>query len=406
MTVTKHTDQTDVVLAVMTTVTLVAISVFFILVISPDSADFQAYWAAGRLALTGGDPYDYASVAQLQGRPLDNPIPLNNPPWTLPLFMLFGALPYTASLILWVLVMCMILVASVYWLQLKYAPDMPPWLGWALTMASFPVLQVLGFAQVTPLVLLGLVLFLAWEKDRPARAGLALNLMLLKPHLLYLVLLVLVLEFFRRQDTDIIDLALGWLLGFMTLTLVVAIVSPAAGAGYLAAPSPGRLCTWSVASQIRCMVTQSTQAWQSLVLVPWGVAVALWYYRRHRHWWSWTAHGPVLVLLSMATTPFHWSFDLILVFWPLLWLYGRFKYANLSERAKNVRLVIGGWALLHLPVMMGYYTFAVLKWYWWWLPWIVALWLYFGLLLYRAETGQHMAVLRLKRSAPVGEGRK
>jgi hypothetical protein len=379
-------------MAIMTTVTLVVISAVFVLAVSPNSADFQAYWAAGRLALRGQDPYSYEALARLQERPLDNPIQLNNPPWTLPVFMIFGALPYTASLLLWIASMCSILVASVYWLQSVYAPGMPAWLGWALTMGSFPILQVLGFAQATPLVLAGLVLFLAWHKSRPALAGLALNLILVKPHLLYMMLVVLILEFFRRCDTDIIDMALGWLLGFLTLTLITAIASPAAGAGYLEAPSPGHLCTWSVASQIRCVVMESAQDWRSFMFVPLGIIAGLWYYRHNRHRWSWFEHGPVLALLSLATTPFHWSFDLILVFWPLLWLYRKAIRPRL-HRSKDVRLVIGGWAALHLPVMAGYYVFVVLEWYWWWLPWIVSLWMYFGLLLYRASTRPQMQTL-------------
>jgi len=66
-----------------------------------------------------------------------------------------------------------------------------PWIAWGLGFSFFPTMMMLLKGQIGWLILLGLVgLAAALERRSPLGAGLALLPLLLKPHLVYLVLLI------------------------------------------------------------------------------------------------------------------------------------------------------------------------------------------------------------------------
>src|SRR5689334_9789841 len=69
----------------------------------PPLFDFVEYWAAGRLLVSGQDPYDLKAIDRLEreaGR-VEDPIPMLNPPWVMPLAIPFGAPPLRVGQALW-----------------------------------------------------------------------------------------------------------------------------------------------------------------------------------------------------------------------------------------------------------------------------------------------------------------
>ena len=67
--------------------------------------DFAAFWAAGKLAADGENPYSGEKLRDAQASVglTDLAVIAWNPPWTLTLLMPFGALPFRAAYGLWVL---------------------------------------------------------------------------------------------------------------------------------------------------------------------------------------------------------------------------------------------------------------------------------------------------------------
>ena len=66
--------------------------------------DFVEYWAAGKLNLTGGDPYDPEQLHPLElqtGVIEGEAVMMWNPPWMLIIAMPFGSLGYAFSRTFW-----------------------------------------------------------------------------------------------------------------------------------------------------------------------------------------------------------------------------------------------------------------------------------------------------------------
>ena len=77
--------------------------------------DFTAFWAAGRLATEGEDPYNPAIVRATQqatGLQSEVAVMMWNPPWTLALTVPFGVLPFTPAYGMWALTQIGLVVAS------------------------------------------------------------------------------------------------------------------------------------------------------------------------------------------------------------------------------------------------------------------------------------------------------
>ncbi len=115
--------------------------------------DFEAYWAAGRVALTGGSPYDGAALwaAERQVPGVDGTreelLPFVSPPAAVPLFATLARLPYERARLLWLgmLAVCCALGA---WASFAAA-------GWGPREAALAALAALTFSPLTATLALG-----------------------------------------------------------------------------------------------------------------------------------------------------------------------------------------------------------------------------------------------------------
>ena len=68
--------------------------------------DYVEYWAAGRLNLSGANPYSPEELAPLEnqaGRYFQVPVMMWNPPYTLVIAMPLASLPYPVSRMIWLI---------------------------------------------------------------------------------------------------------------------------------------------------------------------------------------------------------------------------------------------------------------------------------------------------------------
>ena len=188
-------------------------------------SDFVEYWSAGRLILTGANPYDPAALFTLQheyGCPDDRPIMMYNPPWTLPFVLPFAWLDYGTARLLWLLVhLGLVLVCADLAWRLYGGSPARRWLAWGLAFAFFPMLIALRMGQIGPLMLAGLVGFLWFVRQgRFGWAGLALLPVLVKPQLFHVVGLALLFWTIRERRWSLLLGATGGLVAATGLALL------------------------------------------------------------------------------------------------------------------------------------------------------------------------------------------
>lgn len=156
--------------------------------------DVVAYYAAGRLVSEGRavDLYDPDVLAETEHSVLGRPagwhdgLAYLNPPFVAALFQPLAHLPYGAAQALWFALGTLAVAASLVllWPELRRVSRRWAAVFVLASFASFPVFWSLLYGQISSLVLLSWVLCYRWLKDgRELPAGLALALVLIKPHL-------------------------------------------------------------------------------------------------------------------------------------------------------------------------------------------------------------------------------
>ena len=294
--------------------------------------DFVEYWAAGRLALDGRDPYDAANLLELQrrltGSDRTDAVMMWNPPWALPLVMPLGALPPRIGQLIWLVISLACIVASADLLWRGFGgPDRDRWVGWLVALTFAPSLFVLTMGQISAILLLGFVGFVfALRAGRPVAAGAAAALTALKPHLFALFALLVFLDAVRHRQTR--QAAVVGAAVLVTCALIPLLWVPDVWQWYEAAalrPTDAahvRTADWhqpALGYVFRDLVP-GRPVWAQFV--PLGVALLVapvyWWGRRHR--WDWVAESPRLSLAFALTAAYGaWAFDLVILLPAVLW---------------------------------------------------------------------------------------
>jgi hypothetical protein len=164
--------------------------------------DFISYWAAGQQLMHGANPYDLDAVQALEravGRK-DSQLVLTmrNPPIAFFLAWPLGLVSPKTGLIVWlfVLLACLVLSVRLLWLLNGRSPSVYH----LFCFLYAPVLSCMMAGQFGIFLLLGVVLFLYFQRSRPFFAGAALLLCALKPHLFLPFGLALILWTVSRRS--------------------------------------------------------------------------------------------------------------------------------------------------------------------------------------------------------------
>ncbi len=280
--------------------------------------DFVEYWAAARLTLDGGNPYDPAQLLPLQlaaGRDTDEAIMMWNPPWALAAVLPLGLLPAREAQLLWLA--ANLLAAG--WcgdrLWLRYDGDPARrGVGWAAALAFIPTLFALQSGQIGPLLLLGAVLFLEAERRGwPALAGAATVLLAIKPHLAYLVWAAILCDAVAHRR---IGMLLGGAAAGVLATAVALAFDPRVLHQYADAMGnrpPDQWVSPTLGTVLRLLFGEERFGLQFVPVVA-GVAWFAWHWRRTGRTWDWADQLPLLLLVSFVTAPYGaWPFDLVLL---------------------------------------------------------------------------------------------
>jgi hypothetical protein len=278
--------------------------------------DFIEYWSATKLLLSGGNPYSPAELlAQQQslGSSHSEPIMMWNPPWTFFFTLPFGLLDYQISQFAWFLSHTLIIFVGAQWMWTVYGGDPTKSRYATISVLTFaPVYFVLLFGQIGPLILLGLMAFLACQKQKawvPAAASLMLAA--IKPHLVYLVWLALVFWTVKKAQWK---LAFAFIVSAMIVASLPLVFDRNVYRNYWDSFEAGevtRPLNWATPSVGTAIAELFAipDAWIRFLPSLCGALWFLWYWSRHAQTWDWTLQLPLLLLVSVATASFVWTFD-------------------------------------------------------------------------------------------------
>ncbi len=285
--------------------------------------DFVEYWSAGHLNASGQNPYDPDLMFDLETklRPdLGEPVIMWNPPWTLALAMPLGLLPCHVAHLLWLILSLTILLVGADFLWRFYG-GIPRYRGisWFIALSFTPTLLVLEMGQITPLILLGLIGFLFFERNgRYSLAGACLALAAIKPHLIYLVGLAILFWTVERRRWSIL---LGAGISLLLATAVAVIFNPSVLNQYwysLTHRPPERFYSPTIGTYLRLLLGPE-KFWLQFVPVILGLGWFAWYWPRWRRAWQWPEQLPVLLLASYLTASYGtWPFDYVVMLIPVM----------------------------------------------------------------------------------------
>ena len=225
-----------------------------------------------------------------------------------------------------------------------------------------PTLFALFLGQISILLLLGLALFLRFVRDgKMVAAGAAATLLLVKPHIVYLVGAALAAWWLRSRDLRVV---LGVALGGIGFIVPLAF-NPAVYAQHFALSQDQSLThftTSTLGALLRLAAGDSSRFGLQFVPMVLGLAYLATRLRRTRlAEWDWDREMPLLVVVSLATAAYGWVFDQVVLLAVAVPMFVA------AIRAGGIRLVamIGFWtvtgAIAFAQAFRGVNSF----WYFW-----------------------------------------
>ena len=282
--------------------------------------DFLEYWASARLLLHGKNPYSPQQQLVLQRSVVPNttrPLMMWNPPWTLFFILPFGLLGFPAAHALWsiLLLLCLLFCSACLW-RIYGGPPERYRIAWLACFSVVPTYLTLYVKQIDPLVLLGIVGFLHFqERKQWWLAGLALALIAIKPHLVYIFWVALIVWILEKRQWRVI---LGGAAGGAVAIIIPLMFVPGIFAQYFglystnAVPKPFDWKTPTLSTALG-LIFGLDNLWVRYMPPALTLIWFIFYWRKQRIDWNWTEQMPLLLLVSQATTVFAWVWDQILL---------------------------------------------------------------------------------------------
>ena len=362
--------------------TLTALVGYFLFLRSPQIRkniavrDSIAYWSAGRLLVHGQDPYDPTAVFRLeteQGYAEARPLVLRTPPWSLVLVAGLGWLSPFWAWVVWIAFSLGCLLVGIRICATLYGRGTPHNLFAIVGYTFAPVPACLVSGQMGLVLMLGILLFLKWEKRHPFLAGAVLVVPFAKPHLLALFWLVLLIRILCKREKEIA-------LGFCSALLLACGIA-LAGDTHVFQHYRAMLHGSAIASEfipalsgVLRLLFFRRMFWMQFIPLAVGAIWAIRFFLKNRSWWDWRDHGLALLVVSVLVTPYEWLSDETVLL-PAILQAAAFAYLarqNLKFLSKIGLIVFGMMDLLLLlilkakvPFSTGIYFWSSLVWFFW-----------------------------------------
>jgi len=281
----------------------------------PQLNDFISYWATGRVFLAGGHPYAPAAVLAVErsvGWP-DGAPPMMTfcPPWALPADAISASFSFHTAMTGWLVISLLLDCFSALGLWIYFGGEKrKAWIAMLIAATFMPMGAAEYLGQVTPLMLACLVatLFLI-RSERYFAIGLLSLGFGFKPHLLYLVALAMLFWIVQKRAWTMLA---GAALSYGAATATAQWFNPHS-IDYLHR-------SFSAATEVSCGFGGALRSifgvqhmWLQFLPCVCGLLWFLSYWGKNRREWDWKTHLPLLLLISLCTSPYYWNHDFILI---------------------------------------------------------------------------------------------
>jgi hypothetical protein len=316
-------------------VALLAISIFVMIKLLPNltkpeimpSDDYLHFWASGKLNLERVNPYNPENIIQLTLSQLPpeqastselaylNPITLNFP-WSISLLMPFALFSFPSSRFAWLIFSIIIILISTLMIwRVDGGDPRQRWLAMLVAFTFAPTISVLGKGQLTPLILLGLAGFLYFlvYRRNDWLAGLFLALLTVKPQIILLLWIPILFWIIGQKRWVIIASSIGTV---VLLSIISIIPNPTIFQQYFVMLSTYHFTDWAnptIGAYLRFFWLGVDKFWiQFLPSVIGGLWVIYYWFQRKNNW-SWIEETPIILFVSVITSPYLWTYDLVIL---------------------------------------------------------------------------------------------
>ena len=342
--------------------------------------DYCAYSSAARVLIIRGNPYDRAqllAMEQANGFPDRVPIMVWNPPWALALFLPFAFLPFPMSTMIWLFLSALLALVcgAILWRELVPHGDRRYWLGIVLAVAYMPTVQTLKLGQISLWLLVGITGFLvALRARRDVLAGAALALLMVKPHVTFLLLVGVGWWVLRERRWRVL---LGGAVTLVAACAVVGLISPAVFGQYLRPTAGSPLYVRSTTLGTWLLTVFGTEHYwlQYLPSVVGFILFVGWALRR-KGGWDWQRLAPGLLLASTICAAYGWGFDQVTLLPVVVVLFGSLRTLSMRQRV----VIVGLYALAQV-VFLIQNQLSIDSAYYYWHPLVLA-----GLYMWQQST--------------------
>ena len=315
--------------------------------------DFIGYWSASRILMAGGNPYSPADLMILQregGLTIQQPHIVYNPPWVLPILIVFGMFNRQDGQIIWILsqIGVVLFCSSQIW-QLYAGRIKQRWVAWFVAFTFGPVISaVLLQGQISPFILMGLVGFLMYY-DKPGKewlAGIFAVLATIKPQVPYLFFIAFLLwSIFYKKWTVLIS----FFSFFALLNISVLAFDPSIFNQYIQCIQNNAPTAWgtpTIGTYLRLLFNPT--GFQMVFLPPlFGLAWLIFYFIKNIREWDWKREIPIILFISSITSAYIWTYDLVVLLIPLLMSFIWFL-------AIKTRWISGVFAIVYIMIDILY----------------------------------------------------
>jgi hypothetical protein len=335
---------------------------------SATGRDFIQYWALEHQLAHGANPYDARALFRIErSAGMDKPGVLMSlsPPVSFAYALPLGWVSAKTGLILWMFVLLACMVVSVWILWLLHGRPESRW--HVIALGFPPALWCLIAGQLGIFFLLDIVLFLYFVRRQPWLAGAALVLCALKPHLFLPCIVALVLWSIARREARVLAGFAGALVVSCGLTLWL---DPHVWSEYAQMMRSSRIADQfipTVSMALRFGINRNAR-WIELVPEALACVWTAWYFLTRRERWDWNREGMLVLLVSVACTPYSWYSDQALLFPAVLvGLYAAEKStaALVAFGAISFAGLIG--FVVQMPMTSAFYIWTAPAWLLWYL---------------------------------------
>ncbi|MGA2753289.1 MAG: glycosyltransferase family 87 protein [Terracidiphilus sp.] len=330
--------------------------------------DFIQYWAAERQLIHGANPYDVNAIFHMEkalGMAENTPKVTVSPPVAFFYALPLGYLSAKAALIVWLLILLGATGISAWLLWLIFGR--PNTRLHLLVFAFPPTLSCLMAGQLGIFFLLGVVLFLFLHKSRPWLAGVALLPCALKPHLFLPCVVVLLLWSAHRKEFRIVA---GFLVALAVSCVLTLRLDSHIWPQYWQLIHSARLMDVflpTVSVGFRFLIDRHDK-WIEFVPIAIGCMGSAWFYWMRRDHWEWMDQGMIVLLVSVACSPYSWFSDQALLF-PAI-LAGMLAAENRAPKWILLGLIVAGslpGVLFAIELPSPFYVWTAPAWLLWYL---------------------------------------